>query len=1124
MKYRKLYILLVVMAMSLSAYAFPTSTYADHSALSSGKWVKIAVEKSGIYRITASDISKWGFSKISDIRIYGYGGKPISEHLTEANYVDDLPLVPVLRDGNNIVFYAQGVDSYSYNSSSHIWSQVQHPYDTRGYYFVTENASVEEPTWSEGEKADNGTTKSTFTDIAYHEKELYSPGQTGRRLYGEDFRYTSSQKFNISLPEAIEGEEATVTTAFGAKVSGGNSRISMKYNSTALEYSTSDLISAISSLTYDHLIYTTSNKTITVAGENLEWGIDYSYSGVLYDARLDYIAVNYLRPIQLVNGKLQFRLSGNYRIKIDNATAETIVLDVTDAVPQRLSGEADAGGGMIFYPVKSGEREYCAFTPGGTYSAPSYVGSVATQDLHGTATPDMVIVSPAEYLTQAQRIAALHESVDSMDVLVVTPEAVYNEFSSGTQDISAFRKMCKMFYDRGKADGGKFGYILLFARAHYDNRRITDKSKVYVKHPIIPTWESVNSENESSSFNTDDIITHLADNSGLSIAADNCEIAIGRIPVTSSSQAKEVVDKLYRYVQESNHSLWRNNILIIADDEDNAVHMSQSESLIEKMKSNGGEHYFYDRVYTDAFLATSSGTGRSYPDARTKMFRCFKDGVLWANYVGHANTVSWTHDGLLSMTDINNRFYYNNYPFLYTATCEFTRWDADELSGGEYLYLNPRGGVIGLISTSRVAYIGDNGVLNGNVAKYVFSRDNDGNYRRIGDILRLGKYNYTNNNKLRYSLIGDPAMRLVYPEARVVVETINGETVSSNNMPELAARSKATITGRIENIDGTPATDFNGVVNTRLFDAETSVTTHGYGDEGAEFLYYERSNTLFMGQDSVVDGRFTVKFNMPAEISNNYSPAMLNFYASASNGTDANGSNEQLYVWGYSDEVSNDTIGPEIHYCYLNNDRFANGDNVNESPMLIASFSDESGINISNVGIGHQMSATLDGKTQYTDLSQYFTPAAGNTGGTIAYPLESLIPGEHSIRFRVWDSLNNSSDTTLYFNVVEGLAPELYDVYAASPARTQADFYLRHNRPDAMITVTIEVFNLMGREVWSTTQTGKSDMFLSFPVTWDLGDNAGRRVSRGIYLYRASISTDGVQYSTKCKKIAVAAE
>ena len=363
----------------------------------------------------------------------------------------------------------------------------------------------------------------------------------------------------------------------------------------------------------------------------MEWGIDYSYSGVLYDARLDYIAVNYLRPIQLVNGKLQFRLSGNYRIKIDNATAETIVLDVTDAVPQRLSGEADAGGGMVFYPMKAGEREYYAFTPGGTYSAPTYVGSVATQDLHGTATPNMVIVSPAEYLTQAQRIAALHESVDSMDVLVVTPEAVYNEFSSGTQDISAFRKMCKMFYDRGKADGGKFGYILLFARAHYDNRRITDKSKVYVKHPIIPTWESVNSENESSSFNTDDIITHLADNSGLSIAADNCEIAIGRIPVTSSSQAKEVVDKLYRYVQESNHSLWRNNILIIADDEDNAVHMSQSESLIEKMKSNGGEHYFYDRVYTDAFLATSSGTGRSYPDARTKMFRCFKDGVLWAN-------------------------------------------------------------------------------------------------------------------------------------------------------------------------------------------------------------------------------------------------------------------------------------------------------------------------------------------------------------------------------------------------------------------------------------------------------------------------------------------------------------
>ena len=129
------------------------------------------------------------------------------------------------------------------------------------------------------------------------------------------------------------------------------------------------------------------------------------------------------------------------------------------------------------------------------------------------------------------------------------------------------------------------------------------------------------------------------------------------------------------------------------------------------------------------------------------------------------------------------------------------------------------------------------------------------------------------------------------------------------------------------------------------------------------------------------------------------------------------------------------------------------------------------------------------------------------------------------MRLRVWDTFANSSERTISFNVVSGLSPKLYDVYATpNPARSEAKFYLRHNRPDASVTVTVSVYNLMGQLVWSTVQTGRSDMFTSFPITWNLTDMAGRRVERGIYVYRAGISTDGVQETTESHKIAVTAE
>ena len=221
-----------------------------------------------------------------------------------------------------------------------------------------------------------------------------------------------------------------------------------------------------------------------------------------------------------------------------------------------------------------------------------------------------------------------------------------------------------------------------------------------------------------------------------------------------------------------------------------------------------------------------------------------------------------------------------------------------------------------------------------------------------------------------------------------------------------------------------------------------------------------------------------------------------------------------------------DTIGPDISYMGLNSSSFKDGDNVNESPLFLATVSDESGINFSNAGIGHNMTLTLDGNVTYSDVSSYYTAIEADQGsaGNINYGLSNLSNGHHTLKLKVWDVFNNSSEKTITFNVANGLKPEIEEIKAfPNPAATMTTFLVTHNRPEATVTITIEVFNLMGQRMWSTTQSGRSSMFTSFPITWDLSDYSGRRLPRGIYLYRATITTDGHQESTKTKKLAITA-
>ena len=1135
----------VMICAAVSANAFDKSYYCDTSRLATGKWVKIEVSQSGIYQITSSDASKWGLGDLSRVRVFGYGGAQLSEILNEESFIDDLPQVPVFRTGDRILFYAAGPLTWTWSTTSKMWVQSQHPYATKGYYFVTDDSSYSDMTPTISQPELSGSVVTSFTERLYHEEELVNPGETGRNLLGEDFLSNNSQAFKFTLDGLEDGSTVSVLTRFGAKTLNQGSSVSFKYNGTNLA-GTHEITGITNEANHYHYNVVAPIKQFALSGtKELTYTVNYTPGGTLNLARLDYITVNYKRPLDL-SGKnsLAFGLASleASQYELSGVSSNTHVWDVTSkSGPVEMKLSTDGNKGRFSLPDNK-YRELIAFNDNASFPSPTMTASVDNQSIHGSPIPDMIILAPSEFLPQARQLASLHESIDSMRVMVIDHTKVFNEFSSGTPDATAYRMLCKYFYDRGTDEQGhRLGYLLLMGNGYCDNRLITSAGRAQ-SYPKLLVWESIESEDEMKSFTSDDIFGFLLDKSSMSNST-SMQIAVGRIPARSTTDASIAVSKIVKYSTQPDYGNWKNSMLNVADNEDYGNHWRHGESVIQNVAANGGENTNFNRVFLDDFEEKSDGSGSKFPDARKKMYKTLTEGVLWWNYSGHGGPSGWTGDGLLVTSDIENNLFYSHQPILFAATCEFSRHDGSNPSGGENVFFNPNGGCVAMICPPRLVYMADNRYLNITAAKKMYYRDENGQIMRLGDILVYAKNNTSNGreNSKRYHLYGDPAMRPAMPQLNAVIDQINNKEVNPDDMPVFEARQTMSISGHIENLAGVKQTDFNGLIESTLYDCEKSVsfsysynwrnpTTGETEERDSTLTYEERQNKLSLNVSRVNNGEFTFNITIPSEVTvsyDNYRPSLVSLYAyDPDKKVEATGSCDDFYIYGYDESVVADTIGPDISYMGLNSTNFNDGDNVNESPLLLATVSDESGINFSNAGIGHNMTLTLDGNINYSDVSSYYTAIEAEQGsaGNINYGLSNLSNGHHTLKLKVWDVFNNSSEKTITFNVMSGLKPEIDEIKAfPNPASTTTTFIITHNRPEATVTVTIEVFNLMGQRMWSTTQSGRSSMFSSFPITWDLSDYSGSRLPRGIYLYKATISTDGHQESTKTKKLAITA-
>lgn len=828
------------------------------------------------------------------------------------------------------------------------------------------------------------------------------------------------------------------------------------------------------------------------------------------------------------NGKelgTQYISIGRY----DKGNATTAVYNIVH------TGKADT---VTLTTISGGEArlDYISFTwnnplpapqlQSAPFPVPEYVHNITNQDLHGHNFADMIIIIPTseKLRKQAERLKAFHEQHDKMRVRIVPADELYNEFSSGTPDANAYRRYIKMLYDRAQTEDDMPKYLLLFGDCVWDNRMLTDNCKHLDADDYLLCYESENSFNEVYCYVDDGFFCALDEGEGLNENfSDQQDVAVGRFPVTTDIEAKAMVDKVITYVTNKNAGSWQNTLVFMGDDGDDNLHMRDINATADEI-SKAHPEYLIKKIMWDAYVRETSSTGNSYPDVSRVIKDQLATGALIMDYGGHGMATQISHERVLTLNDFES-LQYPNLPLWVTASCDIMPFDGVTPTIGEAAVCNPKGGAIAFFGTTRTVYAHYNERINTAFLHHVLNKDANGKPITIGEAQRLAKNEMITSekdltcNKLQYSLLGDPAIRLHLPTLKVMVDSINGVAITNTSDIKLKAGSIAKIKGHVV---GAP--NFDGIVTATVRDSKEEITcrANDRANISSPFKYVDRPKILYQGKDKVTNGQFTLTFTIPRDINYSDKEGKINLYA-VSNDVQrkANGMTEGFRIGG-SAKIKNDSVGPSI-YCYLNSPSFINGGKVNSTPYFVAQITDEDGINVSGNSIGHDLQLIIDGEIDKTyNLNNNFVYDFGSyTTGTVHFLLPPLTPGSHRLLFRAWDILNNSSTTELSFDVVKDSKPCLFSIDCTqNPTRSSTTFIINHDRIGNAIDVEIEVFDMAGRILWSHQESGISTNNI-YKVRWNLTVADGHRLQTGVYLYRVRISSEGSTKVSKAKKLIV---
>lgn len=1085
-----------------------------NSVLNSGRWIKVRTPGRGIYKIPYDKLKTWGFNTPELVNVYGSGGIKLPESL-DMDPVDDLVKNPAWRgkDGTGkdcLFFYSTGSVGWKWDPVFKIFRHTTNPYSEVSCYFLSDEGNAPFSVAKREQSGQSAThTVNSFDDYALLENEKYSLIQSGQQWFGEKYATGTSHTYSFSSTNPVQGEMASLTLNCAGRSSQASffdvtvnqvKQSSVSFNPVNVDDATS-LYADEKQKTY--LLPLTSGK--------LDVSLAYSATNNLSEAWIDYLVLNWRRTLMLSGDQLIFRDSrsvgeGNIAQFIIENGGGAMVLDITK--PDSLfEVSATSQGTQLAFRRPSGElREYLVFRSSGNFPEPELAGEVPDQNLHSLEVPELLIITHPDFLTSANTVAAFHSENDQMEVAVVTVAQVCNEFGSGIPDATAIRNFIRMCYDKSR----KLKYVLLFGDGCYDNRNLTGAGKAF-----IPTYQSETSLSPTSTFVSDDYFVIL--DPGESIYNGTMDLGIGRLPVSSAYEAAIVTEKILNYHSSEAMGIWRTNLCFIADDEDGNLHVSDSETLANQLNDKHRE-FNTEKIYFDSYRQETNAGAERYPGVMEAINRQVEKGVLILNYMGHANTRFMADERVLDVSTINTWTNSNNLPIFVTATCEFSRFDAAETSAGEYILFNPNGGGIGLFSTTRMVYAYSNFLLSKSFYQYAFEKDNEGMNFRMGDIMRLAKISTVNSvNNRNFTLLADPALRLSYPRYKVVTKTIN-QKIPAVVPDTLNALDKVTVAGEITDKAGVKLTSFNGYITAVVYDK--AIVQKTLGNPGnTPFYYKSQNNIIYKGEASVSNGEFSFSFVIPRDISYSLGKGKILYYAR--NGQeDAHGAFEDFIIGGSSSSQIPDDQGPVVD-LYLDDPSFKNGGQTSRNPLLIADISDENSINTVGTGVGHDITAILDDDySTLMVLNDYYKAVRDDyRKGRIEYPLRNLREGEHTLRLKVWDTANNSTEAEIDFVVSGDLFIREVSNYP-NPVTGSTSFVFSHNQPDGRFDTQVEIFDMRGSLVDKYTTYVTSRGTGSNPLMWNLRER-GISLTGGIYMYRITIRSDEGRLASKTGKMVI---
>lgn len=1147
-------IVTIVFVFALAMQAFSqsraASRYAAHSALASGKWVKIRVKDEGVYAITKSKLQKMGFSNPDKVCLYGYN-LPILPETKIENISDDMTEIPLWRrsDGS-LLFYSYGTTKWQRkNSSLGTFTRINNPYSSYIYYFVTEKQEGQ-PAAMEKEEIDSETFPEAVTTFPEHsiiEKDEISILNTGRTFY-ESYNFLNGNKKTYTLPtDGIATPSVTFNIQF---VSTNGSTLSITADSTSFSP-----VSIRNAVEYEYGIQVnrtfTFTKSLTASSKvTLTHNRGNGISGYL-----DYIITYYTRNLDLAgNNYLAFRSSdyaAQKKYAISGANEHTRVWRVTS--PQRtceLNGTFENNVYTVITETDNPSQEYIAVNINATFPEPEIVGAIQNQDLHALSNIDLVIIVPAnnKLTAQAQRLADAHTKYDSLRCIVVRADEIYNEFSSGTPDATAYRRFMKMLYDKAETASDRPKNLCLFGDGVWDNRMIT--STMTKKNPddYLLCYESDNALHHTDSYVLEEYYTLLADNKGISPLKDKPDCGVGRITVTTANEARGVVDKLIGYIDNSHAGAWKNTICIMADDGNANTHIKDADAVAQQVEALY-PNYRMKKIYWDAYNREESGAGHSYPDANKDIVNQITEGALIMNYTGHGSAYTLSHEQVISRGDFAE-WDSPNLPLWFIAACDVTPFDMNVENIAETALQNSKGAAVGMITTTRTVYAAQNSKINQAFMKNVLAQKEKGRQYTIGEALAqakcdlIGKGSMSHRdslNKAHYVLIGDPAIALPIPTYKVKVDKMNNIEVEDNPMQTISAGSVVSVQGHIVDEDGNDAPYFNGLITPTVYDNLEFITCNNNAKEDVTpFQFYARTRTLFAGSDSIRQGQFDFTFPVPLDINYSNENGLMCFYAiDSEKDLEANGNFHDFAIGGTNSSISNDSQGP-ILVASLNGEKFSNvlsTDSVmsnllqtstvamHETPYFLGVIQDENGINATGSGIGHEITVIVDNDPNMTyDLNKTFKYATGTwTTGSVYCSLPELSTGKHTLLFRAWDVLNNPSTLEIEFDVYKGLKPNLLSLHINSLGRNnELSVVIENDRPNSTLNIDIQIYDLTGREVWRGSETGVSTSNI-YTYTCNLNEMNGH-LQPGVYICKASISTGNGAQASDSKKFVVTAQ